>query len=50
MNHQEMELNELINQVREELGKAQYSDLSIMVFKRAWKHLANYIARNGKAI
>jgi len=48
MNHQEMEINALINKVKMELEKAQYSNLSIKVFARAWKRLVNYMARNGE--
>jgi len=50
MNHQEMELNELIKTVKVELEKARYSSLSIKVFARAWNRLTGYMARNGETI
>jgi integrase/recombinase XerD len=50
MNHQGMELNELINRVEIELGSAQYSDISIKRFVKVWNRLTNYMVRNNETI
>ncbi len=50
MNHQEIEVNELINQVKVELKNAHYSDLSINGFVTVWNRLTNYMVKSGKAV
>lgn len=50
MNRQGMELNELIDKVKEELENARYSDLCISRFVAVWNRLTNYMVRNGETI
>lgn len=50
MNHQEIEINELINQVKVKLKKAHYSELTITAFVTVWNRLTNYMVRSGKAV
>ena len=50
MNHQGMELNELIDKVKVELKDAQYSDLCIRGFVTVWNRLTNYMVRNSQTI
>ena len=50
MDHQGMELNELINKVKAELKNARYSDLCIRGFITVWNRLTDYMIRNSKTI
>jgi len=48
MNHQEIELNELIDKVKVELKNARYSDVSIRGFVTVWNRLTNFMGRIDK--
>ena len=50
MNRQGMELNELINKVKEELENVRYSDFWIGELARVWDRLTNYMVRNSETI
>ena len=50
MDHQGMELNELIDRVKAELKNARYSDSRIQALCTVWNRLTDYMARNGKSI
>lgn len=48
INHQEIELNELIENVKIQLKKSHYSDSCIDGFVTIWNRLDNYMTKNGK--
>lgn len=50
MNHQGMELNELINSVKIKLKKVGYPDLCIRRFETIWDRLTNYMDRYRETI
>lgn len=50
MNRQGMELNELINKVKEEMGYVGYSDFWIGELAAVWNRLTNYMVRNSETI
>ncbi|MBE0428140.1 MAG: hypothetical protein IBX72_16080 [Nitrospirae bacterium] len=50
MDHQGMELNELINKVKAKLRDARYSDSCIRGFATVWNRLTDYMIRNSKTI
>ena len=50
MDHQEMEINELIDRVTTELKNARYSDSRIQALATVWNRLKDYMVRNGKTI
>ncbi|MDP8217594.1 MAG: site-specific integrase [Candidatus Theseobacter exili] len=47
MNHQKIELNELIDKIKIELRNAHYSDFTISGFVTVWNRLASYMVRSG---
>ena len=50
MDHQGMELNELIDKVKVELKNAMYSDLCIRGLCTVWNHLRDHMLHNDKTI
>lgn len=50
MDHQGMELNELMDKVRAELRNTGYSDSYIRVLCTVWNRLTNYMIRCDKTI
>jgi site-specific recombinase XerD len=50
MNHQGMELNELVNRAKIELKNVGYQDLHIRKFDSTWNQLTNYMDRNRETI
>ncbi|MDA8154850.1 MAG: hypothetical protein M0Z52_00125 [Actinomycetota bacterium] len=49
MDHQGMEINELIDRVKTELKNAKYSDSRIQALGTVWNRLKDYMVRNGKS-
>jgi len=50
MNHQKIELNELIDKLKDELKKAQYSDLTVRWFITVWNRLKKYMVDIDKTV
>lgn len=50
MDHQGIELDELVHKVKTELKKARYSELCIRNFVTVWNRLSEYMTRNRQSI
>lgn len=50
MNHQRVDVNELISNVKAKLRSTGYSDLCIEKFTAVWNDLTDYMVRNGKTL